>query len=142
MSDNVDYTWEPAALVRLPVENCCEGSSINLCSEDGSIVLDFSSLKLIDGEKIIITGDYDVVNAIKDYILHTRNVVDGYIVHVIEDQVYLTYELDDNDNLTAVLHLTFQYQEEEWVKFLRDEMHQINAPGNFYWVGANLYQEL
>jgi|SRR6185369_14638934 len=142
MSDNVDYTWEAAALQRMPNQDCYSYNSANLCMHGDVVVLDFSSLKLIDGEKITITGDYDLVNTIKDYILNTRNVVDGYIVHVIEDQVYLTYELDDNDNLTAVLHLSFQYQEEEWAKFLRDEMHKINAPGNFYWVGSSLYQEL
>jgi len=141
MSDKVDYTWEAAALQRMPEDNCYYCNSLNLCMQGDELILDFSSLNLIDGEKITITGDYDVINSVKEAIVKTRMVVNGHIIHVIDDQTSLTYELDCNDNLTATLHLGFNYREESWVTFLREEMHQINARGNFYWAGASMYQE-
>ncbi|MEO6728442.1 MAG: hypothetical protein ABIM99_00815 [Candidatus Dojkabacteria bacterium] len=141
MLRDIDYTWESAALQRMPSPECCPSSVLNLCLEGDVIILDFSSLKLIDGEKFNISGDYDAINLIKDYILNSRCSVDGHIIHVVEEKAYLTYELDDQDNLAATLHLTFNYEQEAWIKFLEKEMHQINAAGNFYWVGSNFYQE-
>ena len=109
--------------------------------EGDRLVLDFSLIDSFGENDVEVTGNYELINSLTDFLAeNNRFSFDGKIVRIDPNNIYLTYELDNSDNLVSTVHVHLQLEQEKWVAYL-EEMSQINAPHNLHWVGHDFHQE-